>query len=271
MPTIELVVCGLLAFAPPAAAPASAPPAEQQKEDSADARALVARVVERYSKAKTYRDTGTGTTSLAPGMPSSQLSFRTAFRRDGGMLWSFKTAAMPGRAPDSEYVVWSSDRKTWSSWWKLKPAVESTKSARLAFGTPAGISSGLSTILPTLLGVTGQPADIFARCEGMRTAGKEDVGGVSCEILEARQTGEEATVSMWIDATGAIRKHRSKRTVDPSKIPPPPGIPADEAKRMREMPKFDSVTEFVFEPVFDTEVKAEDTAFTPPADAPAKP
>jgi len=139
------------------------------------------------------------------------------------------------------------------------------KPARLAFGAPAGISSSLSTIVPQLLGVSGTGGEFFKfRFADMRIAGKETIGGVECVMLEGHTVHFGDTNTLWIDETGAIRRYRSRATIDPSKTEPPKQMSPEEAARMRAMPKYDSVTEFNFEPVFDGEVTEKDTEFTPP-------
>jgi len=262
-----LIAAALLAHHAPPAAETPAPPAQAGEKNAPDARALADKVIARYVSAKSYRDRGTGTVKmlLKPAAATKSLEFHTAFRRDGGMLWSFSSSPVPGNDPEKPYVVWSKDLKSWNSWWALDGKTESGKPARLAFGTTAGNSMGLSAIVPELLGVSGTGGEFFKfRFSDMRIAGKETVGGVACVMLEGRTVHFEDTNTLWIDETGAIRRFRSRATIDPSKSEPSKQIPAEEAARIRAMPKFDSVTEFNFDPAFDGEVTDKDTEFTPP-------
>jgi len=258
----------LVLSAPPSAlaAPADPPAVRAAKPaESPEARAIADRVIAKYANAKTYRDTGRGTMNLGPGSLPIQFEFRTAFRREGGMLWSYTRTMPPG--PSDTYTVWSGDGKEWNTFWTVKGTVERTDKPSKAFAPLAGTSSGLSMIVPNLLGVTREaPSFFFFRFVGLRIAGKEEVGGVPCEILEGRELGGgEGTLSVWVDAAGAIRKYRQVVKVDPSKMPVPPSMPAEEAARLRAQPKFESTTEFTFEPVFDAEVTEADLSFTPPA------
>ena len=257
----------LLALSAPQSPPAASadPPAARAATpaESPEARAVADRVVAKYANAKTYRETGRGTMKLGP-TPPTRFEFRTAFRRDGGMLWSYTRTMPPG--PSETYTVWSGDGKEWNTFWTVKGTVERTDKPSKAFAPSAGTSSGLSMIVPNLLGVTREaPSFFFFRFGGLRIAGKEEVGGVPCEILEGREFAGEGTLSVWVDAGGAIRKYRQVVTVDPSKMPVPPSMPAEEAARMRAVPKFESTTEFTFDPVFDAQVTEKDLAFTPPA------
>lgn len=262
-----LIIAALFAHPAPPAAETPEPTAQAGEKNAPDARALADKVIARYASAKSYRDRGTGTLKmlLEQRATTSLLEFHTAFRRDGGMLWSFSSSQVPGNAPEKPYVVWSKDLKSWNSWWALRGKTESGKPARLAFGAPVGISYSLSAIVPQLLGVSGTGSEFFKfRFADMRIAGKETIGGVECVMLEGRTVRFGDTNTLWIDETGAIRRYRSRATIDPSKTEPSKQMSPEEAARMRAMPKYDSVTEFNFEPVFDGEVTDKDTEFTPP-------
>jgi hypothetical protein len=243
---------------PPATAPAAA-------ADSPDVQALIRRVTARYGEAKTYRDSGTGTTTYGPKTPSTQLTFETAFIRGGGFRWSFQEK---GSRPPMPYVVWSPDGRTWNSWWKLKGTTEQFDSLRMALAGPTGISNGLTMIVPDLLRPDGGDSWLFLGLVDRKIRGTEEVDGVACEILEARRSigGKEfGTVTAWVDASGAIRRYRGVATIDAATMPIPPSLPPEEAERFRARPKFESITEFRFSPTFDGPVAKEDLAFTPPA------
>jgi hypothetical protein len=252
----------------PPATDTTASPDQASMKDAPDAGALADKVIARYSSAKSYRDRGTGSVKVSsePTAVTRLLEFHTAFRRNGGMLWSFSSSPVPGKAPENPYVVWSADLKSWNTWWALDGATKSGQDAGLAFGAPVGVSSSLSTITPALLGVNGTGKDYFGfRFSGMRIVGTEVLGGVACEILEGRTVQFGDVNTLWIDGTGAIRRYRSCTVIDPSTIEPSKQLSAEEAARMRARPKFEAVTEFNFEPVFDGEVSDKDTSFTPPA------
>jgi len=260
---LVVVFSSLLLASPPGPGtlPASNPAAAA---DSPEVHSLVRRVTDRYAQAKTYRDTGTGTTTLGPGLPPTKLEFETAFVRDGGFRWSFRQTSPPLPAP---YVVWSPDGRAWNSWWKVTGTAERFDSFRMAMAGPTGISQGLTMIVPDLLKPDGGDAWFFLGLIDPKIRGKEEVDGVVCEILEARRSidGEEfGAVTIWIDPSGAIRKYRSAATIDPATMPTPPSLPPAEAERIRSRPKFESVTEFLFAPTFDGAVSEADVAFTPP-------
>ena len=259
-----LIVSGVCLGSPsiPAAPPATAPAAVA---DSPDVQALIRRVTARYGEAKTYRDSGTGTTTYGPKTPSTQLTFETAFIRGGGFRWSFQEM---GSRPPMPYVVWSPDGRTWNSWWKLKGTTEQFESLRMVLGGPTGISHGLTMIVPDLLKPDGGDSWFFLGLMDPKIRGKESIDGVACEILEGRKgiDGKDfSTVAIWIDASGAIRKYRSSMTIDPAKSTYPKSMPRAEVEGMQARPKFESTTEFLFTPTFDGPVTKEDVAFTPPA------
>ena len=124
-----LIAAALLAHHAPPAAETPAPPAQAGEKNAPDARALADKVIARYVSAKSYRDSGTGTVKmlLKPAAATKSLEFHTAFRRDGGMLWSFSSSPVPGNDPEKPYVVWSKDLKSWNSWWALDGKTESGK------------------------------------------------------------------------------------------------------------------------------------------------
>ncbi len=269
MPCLLLVAilsCVLLASPPVPETPPKTVPAAAA--DSPEVRALVQRVTARYGEAKTYRDTGTGTFTSSLKMPPWKIEFATAFIRDGGFRWRFQETDARSSMP---FVVWSPDGRAWNSWWRLKGTTERFNSRAQAFVAPTGLSKGLALIVPDLLRPDGGDPRFFRGLTDRTIRGKEPIDGVECEVLEGRRDIDGTnfqSVTLWIDAGGAIRKYRDVTTIDPSALPVHPLFTPEQVRRIRTQPKVESTTEFLFTPSFDGPVSKEDVAFTPPPAAP---
>jgi hypothetical protein len=247
-----LVGCGNAPPPPPpptAPFPANLPPAVE---------ALRAKVTARYGNARTYRDKGTGTTSLR-SMTPMKLEFDTAFARNGGFRWSFTNDLLPGGLARRSCVVWSVDGRTWNVWAEVTRTTRQFGSLSLALAGPTATSNGLARVVPELLVPSQSRSTLFTGLTAPTVRGKEQLDGIECDVLEGGILGTEGTTTIWIDPKGAIRKYRMVMKVDPSKLPPSKDSP--DVSRA----PFEAVTEFVFEPEFDVDVSSAETAFKPPS------
>lgn len=223
--------------------------------------ALIKRVTTRYGNAKSYRDKGTGTTTLA-SLGTTKLDFDTAFARDGGFRWRYTNDLLPGGSVRRTSAVWSPNGEAWSFWTELTGKTTQFDSLGMALAGPTGVSNGLARIVPELLLPNQGRSTLFIGLTNPVVRGKETLSGVECDVIDGGILGADGATTIWIDATGAIRKYRQTMKVDPSKLPPPPsqGSPGGMPTK-----PFEVVSEFVFDPQFDVEVSASDTAFTPPS------
>lgn len=233
-----------------AAAPAE-PPAEPPPVVAANASTVADKLracEAMYAAAKTYEDSGEVTTEFtAAGRPVKDVkSFSTAFERDGRFLWQFRHSVQPGGKQEHQFVVWSADQKTFTSSWTLHKELPShTDSVGSALAAPTGVSGGAAmAVMPLLLpeiGWGGRPSNL----KGAAEKPAETVDGVRCSVI----TGQNAvggSVTLWLDASLAIRRIRTVQEIDPAKIR---NGPAGE--------KFVSTTTISITPVFDGDIADE--------------
>jgi len=129
------------------AAPAAAP--------SLTADQLLVRVRERYSRASSYRDSGTMSSvvdTLGVGASRTSTTFRTAFERRSGRFY-FDYNEKRGRIlPPERVVIWQAQPGVAQIWRTAEPdQIEEEAELGGALSAMQGISNGLTAIAPRLL------------------------------------------------------------------------------------------------------------------------
>lgn len=263
--TARVALCGftltlsaLGAGDPPAAvsAPATVPEAAQppaadtQRPSSA---AVLARMRERYTKARTYRDTGTSVSKLAPG-GERQLKFSTVFDRNAGFRWRF-VAGDEARA----YEVWSMDQKTWNSWWGVTGESERFNDFESAIAGPTGISSGTVQMVPVMLVIGPRQCSLLQTLRPQPQVERQTIGGVACDVVSGARF--DRTIRLWIDDQGALRQFTESYDIDPERMAK--AHPEDDNLKGRKLEKFHVDHTVQYDPTFDAPVKPDETTFTP--------
>lgn len=209
----------------------------------------------RYSDAKTYKDSGEVHIKFvtAQGNRTDRRPFSTAFERGGRFKWEFRSSAVPGGKPSARYVVWSSDQKSYRSWWDVTKQSDSFEELDSAMAGPTGVSGGSATAIIPLLRPDMRWGIKTTQLDGAKEAGTEIIDDAECVVIEGTRPISKDKVRLWLDSTMAIRKIVENAEIDPSKIP---GGSGGE--------KFTTETTITFKPVFDQPVADEDVQFTPP-------
>ncbi|MCC6678312.1 MAG: hypothetical protein IT436_14330 [Phycisphaerales bacterium] len=237
---MHIGACVMVAALFPGAGWAGSPPASAAE--------VLKKCEARYAEAKTYEDSGEVTTEFtAAGRPVKDMkSFSTAFERGGRFLWQFRHSVQPGGKQDHRFVVWSADQKSFKSSWTLHNDLpKETDSIGSALAAPTGISGGATmAVMPLLLpdiGWGGRPSSL----KGIAEQSPETIDGVRCSVI----TGQNAVggaVTLWLDASLAIRRIRTVQEIDPAKL-------RDGAAGE----KFVSTTTISITPVFDGDIADE--------------
>jgi hypothetical protein len=150
---------------------------------------LLDSVSNKYASCAAYRDTGTVRQVLPGG--EKTWTFSTSFDRRGEFRLEFRT----GR---DTYAAWTDHGRAYRSWTVDRQTLE-RRSIAEAIGEAAGISGGMSTIVPSLLG-RGITPSLLTRLTDVRNTGTSIVGGVTCSVIEGLDRGNRpARVYVGVD------------------------------------------------------------------------
>jgi len=237
--------------------------APQPSEKPAPEKAMTAQerldaCAKKYAAAKTYRDEGTVVSEFkVPGTDqkvANTMPIRTAFERGGRLYWEFRGSATPGKKADQTYAVWSTDQKSFSSYWTLTRQTSSFGDLMMALAGPTGVSSGSALAIIPLLRPDALGAHTITNITEPVDKGTDKVDGQACTRIEGKNRA--GPVTLWIDNDLAVRKIVQIMEVDPSKVP---------ARAGQNMDKFTTTTTMTFKPAFDGQI--ENDRFSPPAEA----
>lgn len=212
-----------------------------------------------YASSKTYQDSGAVETVLA-GSNRSKRPFSTVYERDGRFLWQYKDSRLPGGAPSHEYFVWSTDQKSFKSFWTLNGELSNHPTLAEAMAGPTGISGGSATLIIPLLTGKIQMKYLTTDVVEPQDAGTEKVDGQMCSVIKGvykLPPMGDTKVTLWLDERMAIRKVETTKVIDPAQIEGSKGGKP-----------FTAHTTITVTPVFDE--KIDDKAFEPPPGAKGK-
>ena len=155
---------------------------------------VLAKTVERYAKARTYRDTGVVRIVYFEklGKRTEERPFKTAFVR--------------------RYVVWQGGRDV-RTWWDVRPGVESVSSLDMALSGATGVSGGSAHTVPRLL----LPETVLGRSLGemkdVKRLGDAPCGEGTCARLSGVYAETRRTV--WVDLKSSLLRRIEFETVFP--------------------------------------------------------
>ena len=182
---------------------------------------ILARVVEVYSRCKSYRDSGLVTTvfihSAWPNY-TEEKPFTTAFVRPDRFRFEYTENGKPW----NHYVIWRQGEAV-RTWWGVDPGVHESPSLGMALSAATGVSSGSARRIPGLL---LSPREFGAgweilRLKNLRRLSDARLREADCLRVEGeRDPGEPAT--LWIarttflirriDEPNAFRDFRTEET-----------------------------------------------------------
>lgn len=225
---------------------------------------------QRYASATTYEDSGSVNEVLetVDGQVTMVMPFATAFERGGRFLWTIRGSMVPGRSSDYTYTMWSKDQETyrtrwdlpapWNARWPYGPPGQSGRfqSLELAMAAATGISGGSATVVVPLLRRDMEVAIRTTELKDPVVDGAEMIDGVACTRIRGKQS-DEATVTVWLDDSGAIRRVYEAVETDPAGAPQLAGRRGIDGR-------FTSRTTTTIKPVFNA--KIDDSKFAVPKD-----
>lgn len=112
------------------------------------AQQVIDKMVSVYASCSAYSDTGrVKTVFFNAGGRTVIKSFSTAFVRPSRFRFEFKEETDYG---SNNFVAWQ-DGISIKSWWSIKPGIKLYENISFALGNAAGISSGSSVYIPSML------------------------------------------------------------------------------------------------------------------------
>ena len=145
-----------------------------------DANHVIQSMTQKYSTCTTYRDTGVVHKTV--GSADKTLHFETSFQRNVAFEFTIRSA-------DGEFKVWTKEGHVFR-YWSVDGKTAERSSIAEAVGEAAGISGGMSTIIPSLLGVGGQPTFV-GRLTQLHAGGSENIDGQPCAIIEGLDKAQQ--------------------------------------------------------------------------------
>ncbi len=216
--------------------------------------------VKVYKEAKTYRDEGKVTQVLKSAQTITSVKpFATAFERGGRFRWQFRDSVMPGGKADQKYTIWSTDGKSFSSYWTLMRKRADGQPLSMPLAGATGISSGAATIVVPMLvpDLTQDWRSGTTQIQSPVDGGRETINGVECWKISGTQEISDAKITLWLGPDHLVRKFHQVQIIDMDNVPPPDG-----RRPAVKIEKFEAETTIEITP-FVNEEKIEDAKFVP--------
>ncbi len=197
-----------------------------------------------YLECATYRDEGEVEQVFVKdgGRRTVRLPFETAFVRDGGYRYEFRSRR--GEEEWDRYVVWR-DGDTWRSWWSVGPQAKEATSLNGVLAGPSGVSGGSATIVPGLLQAGPGWGDWLTQPGSVALEDPEVVDGRRCDRLRLEYGTISPPWTVWVDQ----EQHLVRRMF-----------------QSREVNDFVVETTIAFRPEVGVAIPAAELAFEPPPD-----
>lgn len=258
---------------------------------------ILRRVGATYAECASYRDTGevrTRSRDTEPlfGPDGQLMGFHAAFDRAVGFRFEYRDQPVEeglARALGvtdidcewSRYVIWSEGIQVFS-WWSINPVKTEHDHPGSALHAAAGVSSGLSSMVPYLLLGSDEagPSTLCSFSSAERVQFVE-LDERPCHHLHAQPEGGNHDLELWIDAESAlIRRIRDHHRMSAEEVraqhdesvkymqglghSPPESLEAAMQEAGAEL-ALDLVTTTSYSPQIDVELAADELAFEPPS------
>ena len=185
--------------------------AYSSQDQPPSAQEIMKRMISVYASCKSYVDEGeVRTVFLERGGPRTNTKpFATAFVRPSDFRFEYKDRR---RDDDdwSRYTIWKGAESV-KVWWSIRPGVETSQDLSLALVAAAGVSSGASTTVPTLLMPELGIASGIKSLSELRLIGEEKVKGRTAYKIEGTDV-QKQPVTLWIDSASLliVKIHKEK-------------------------------------------------------------
>ena len=170
----------------------AAPTAKHAATQKPSAHQILAKMVQTYAACKSYKDTGTVSTTTAGY--SSEVKFSTAFERPGRFRFEY-TSDMAGMG-GNHMVIWT-EEDTVRTWWTIDHQVKTEESLDMAIAGATGVSSCSAHTIPRLLMPTEITGWALSDGENPKLIGRERIGNVQCDKIACIGPNKSSHI-IWI-------------------------------------------------------------------------
>lgn len=211
------------------------------------AQQIMDRVISRYASCSRYVDEGEVRTIFLEGTARRTVikPFTTAFVRPSGFRFEYKDRY--GEGEWNSYIVWK-DAESVKTWWSIKPGVKSAENLSHALAAAAGVSSGASIMVSTLL-IPDMSGSYIKSLSELKLICEEEVNGSNSYKIEGTDVSK-TTVTLWIDKESLL---------------------IVKIFRRKKFENFETETTTTYKPQVDVEFAQEKLAFNPPENAKQEP
>lgn len=166
---------------------------------------LLARTLRTYAALESYSDQGELTCRIETGdgaVPPTlrRISFLIRWRRPESLRFEFREMQDGPELEWPKYVIWSRPDGV-SRWWTIKPTVKQSSGLDLALAAAAGVSRGLSAMIPNLLRGRAEEAGVPTEPMGFRG---EVVQLDAARCVRVPMQLGELHRRLWIEADTAL-------------------------------------------------------------------
>lgn len=165
---------------------------------------LLRQVARVYGTCSRYRDRGVRTTRIStstdhgPLEVDTRMEFRTRWRRPDALTFEYESMM---QHHSTRCVLWARAGET-KSWWTCAPGVQKWPDIGRALGAKAGVSGGLSILVPALLLQDPRRAGLPAAGGGFTGIPDQNLG-LKCIRVGVRR-GDAWKLEYWIDTERAL-------------------------------------------------------------------
>jgi outer membrane lipoprotein-sorting protein len=168
-----------------------------QQNQTTTPQQILDRMISVYASCDSYADNGRVETIFLQNSGRTWTAvkpFSTAFVRPSRFRFEFENT---DTNRGSHYVVWR-DGSSVKSWWTIRPEVKMYEGLAFALGAAAGVSSGSSLNVPSMLMQDLKATDRLGSLSELKLTGQENVADRLAYRIEGKDRRDNL-VTMWID------------------------------------------------------------------------
>jgi len=169
---------------------------------SLSAQQIMDRTLSVYATCHSYVDEGEVRTIFQQpnGRRTVSKPFSTAFVRPSDFRFEYKERR--GEDEWNSYIIWQGPESV-KTWWSIKPGVQTPPNLSFALGAAAGVSSGSSATVPTLLMPEMTMGNRIKSLSELRLIGEEELNGRNAYKMEGTDFRNN-TVTLWVDSASML-------------------------------------------------------------------
>src|SRR5688572_17628389 len=169
---------------------------------SLSAQQILDRTMSVYASCNSYVDEGEVRTIFLQrnGRRTVIKPFTTAFVRPSDFRFEYQDRR--GEEEWNSYIIWK-DAESVKTWWAIRPGVETPRDLPYALGAAAGVSSGSSSTVPTLLMPEMTLGNRIKSLSELKLIGEEAVSGRNAYKIEGTDLRKN-NLTLWVDSESML-------------------------------------------------------------------